>query len=97
MLALDRPGDDDIEKTAWGMWTDIVLTVIFTVEAMLKFLASGPSYLFDPWNILDVLVVGEGWISIVGKGGGFLKVCVLFLHCHLLAGLLTVPLFYFRS
>ena len=96
MLALDRPGDNDIEKTVWGMWTDIVLTVIFSLKAMLKLLALGPSYLFDVWNVLDVVVVGEGWISIFGRGGGFLKVRVYFSHCALFGWPFDRFLFFFQ-
>lgn len=51
---------------------DIAFTIIYTLEALLKILGLGlvihkNSYLRDPWNILDFLVVIIGVISILAR------------------------------
>ena len=52
---------------------DVAVTVIFTVEALVKIIAFGfvqheGSYLRDPWNVLDFVVVILSLVS-VGTGG----------------------------
>ena len=47
---------------------DMGFLIIYTVEMILKVIALGfimekNSYLRDPWNILDFIVVFFGWIS----------------------------------
>ena len=69
ILAMDAPGDDDIEKEPWSRPVDVAFTIIFTIEAALKILALGfCSYLHDHWNKLDIIVVLEGWISVFSTG-----------------------------
>ena len=47
ILAMDAPGDDDIEKEPWSRPVDVT----FTIEAALKILALGfCSYLHDHWH-----------------------------------------------
>jgi hypothetical protein len=51
------------------------VTIIFTVEMLLKFVALGvyadaQSYFRDSWNVLDFFVVVTAWISIVVKKHG---------------------------
>jgi len=46
--------------------------IIYTIEMILKVIALGfcmqqNSYLRDPWNVLDFIVVFFGWISNVIK------------------------------
>jgi hypothetical protein len=50
--------------------TDKIFTYIYTAEAVLKIIALGfivhkASYLRDPWNILDFIVVIMGLISLL--------------------------------
>lgn len=47
---------------------DLGFLIIYTIELILKVIALGfvmekNSYLRDPWNILDFIVVFFGWIS----------------------------------
>ena len=69
-LAEDDPGKDQTDD----QWiAELVFLVIFTIEAMLKILAMGfafkpHSYLRDPWNILDFVVVCVGWIGMNDLG-----------------------------
>ena len=69
-LALDDPGE---EQTADQWIAELVFLVLFTLEMLLKVLAMGfclkpHSYLRDPWNILDFIVVCVGWIGIFDLG-----------------------------
>ena len=46
--------------------------IVFTAEASMKIIALGfvgteNTYLGDPWNVLDFLVVLVGWIGLVPK------------------------------
>jgi len=72
LLAITDYTDDD-NKTEWNQWLDKIdkgFTVIFILEASLKIIALGivvhrKSYLRDPWNILDFLVVVISIISLI--------------------------------
>jgi hypothetical protein len=49
-------------------YIDLGFLIIYTIEMILKVIALGfvmekNSYLRDPWNILDFIVVLFGWIS----------------------------------
>ena len=82
MLALDKPGDDDVEQWAWASWVDTTFTLLFTFELAVKVIALGlgpgcgmetncvPMYFLDPWNWLDFVVVVEGWITMLAGSGG---------------------------
>jgi len=55
--------------------TDIIFTLIFTIEAALKIIAMSfiideGSYLRDYWNWLDFVVVITSIVSIIGTSGG---------------------------
>jgi hypothetical protein len=71
-LALNDYTDDNNE-TGWNQnlnKIDQFFTVIYTLEACLKIIALGffmhqPSYLRDPWNVLDFMVVVIGLISLI--------------------------------
>jgi hypothetical protein len=48
--------------------SELAFLVVFTIEALLKILAYGfvldrNTYIRDPWNILDFIVVFFGWLS----------------------------------
>jgi voltage-dependent calcium channel L type alpha-1D len=57
--------------------SEIVFTIIFTIECVLKIIAVGfrgkDSYLSDPWNWLDFVVVITGFVFIHTS-------CIMFLH-----------------
>ena len=57
---------------------DIVMTILFTLEMILKMLAYGivttrAAYLTKGWNILDFLIVGVSILSLVANGNAALK------------------------
>lgn len=64
---------DDNNLTEWNQNLDTVdkiFTVVYTLEACMKILAFGfvihnRSYLRDPWNVLDFIVVVIGLISLI--------------------------------
>lgn len=76
LLAMDSPASPLPE---WFMTVDACLTVLFTLEALLKALAQGGrEYIKDSWNQLDCLVVTEAWAAIIfSTGGGFKTLRVL--------------------
>ena len=49
-----------------------IFLVIFTIEAVTQATALGHLYIHDAWNWLDVVVVAEGWISLLSQGDGYL-------------------------
>ena len=64
LLVLDNPLSDPKGKVAEVLYyMDIVLTTIFTVECILKIIASGflfngrRSYMRITWNIIDFVIV----------------------------------------
>mmetsp|Transcript_2584 Transcript_2584/g.3507 ORF Transcript_2584/g.3507 Transcript_2584/m.3507 type:complete len:1836 (-) Transcript_2584:287-5794(-) len=70
LLACDGPTNDN--KT--DVWKNIAIldftfVLLFTVEAMLKIIVQGfyfcpASYIKDPWNVLDFVVVLTAWLSL---------------------------------
>jgi hypothetical protein len=55
-------------------YIDIVFTILFTIEAMIKIIASGfmfnrlgpiVPYIKNPWNILDFFVVAASLIDLI--------------------------------
>jgi len=63
-LALETPLDDPKGKKIEILgYIDIFMTASFTCEALLKIIALGfafngkPSYIRDPWNVLDIVIV----------------------------------------
>jgi hypothetical protein len=70
-LALDDPGE---EQNADQFIAELIFLIIFTIEMILKVLAMGfalkqHSYLRDPWNFLDFVVVVVGWVGTFVTGG----------------------------
>lgn len=70
-LALDSPLDDpEGEKIQALKLIDRIMTVIFTIEVVVKIIAYGfifagkDSYIRDTWNILDFLIVGAALFDI---------------------------------
>lgn len=61
----EREGMND---TLW--WMNLSLTITFTVEMGLKIIALGGllSYLSDPWNVFDGLLVLVGWTQVIPTG-----------------------------
>jgi hypothetical protein len=65
--------NDDTNQTEWNQKLDLadqIFTYVYTAEALLKIIAFGffihrASYLRDPWNILDFIVVIVGLISLL--------------------------------
>ena len=79
MLAAEDPfwdPDSAVVKTFYTV--DIVMTILFTLEMILKMLAYGivttrAAYLTKGWNILDFLIVGVSILSLVANGNAALK------------------------
>mmetsp|Transcript_6501 Transcript_6501/g.5842 ORF Transcript_6501/g.5842 Transcript_6501/m.5842 type:complete len:171 (-) Transcript_6501:520-1032(-) len=73
-LALDSPLEDpDSSFSNVLFYLDLVSTVIFTIEILLKFIAYGlifngkKSFVRDSWNLLDLSVVAISLATIVIK------------------------------
>ena len=71
-LALETPLDDpESEKTKTLRFIDLVVTVAFTFEMLVKIAAWGfvcagkDSYIRDPWNIIDFLVVATYLFGVI--------------------------------
>lgn len=86
LLALDepsvavcsrRPASDPANCIALGgflFWADVVLTVLFTLEMVVKIItATLKGYLRSGWNILDFIIVAVSIASIVLGGASSLK------------------------
>lgn len=63
MLARDDPTTDDDNSAM----IDLVLLIIYTVEMFFKITAMGfimnkGAYLRDSWNILDIVIIGTGYL-----------------------------------
>lgn len=72
VLAAEDPA---AEKNTFLETLDYAFLTIFSIEMVLKIIAMGfvmrpYSYLRDPWNILDFLVVILGWLTVFDLGGG---------------------------
>ena len=72
LLTLENPLDDpDGKKNSTLAKIDIVISTIFTIELLLKvavygFIINGPeSYILNPWNIMDFIIVCFSLISII--------------------------------
>ena len=72
MLTLENPLDDpNGEKKLVLEKIDIVISIIFLIELLLKvavfgFINNGPeSYMLNPWNIMDFIIVCFSLISII--------------------------------
>jgi hypothetical protein len=72
VLALADYTDED-NLTEWNQKLDLadqVFTIIYVIEASVKIVAFGfiihrKSYLRDPWNVIDFIVVVIGIISLI--------------------------------
>jgi hypothetical protein len=83
MLILESPLNDPKSTMMDNLYyIDIVVTILFTLELILKvivlgFLLNGPeSYIKNPWNIMDFIIVTISLISISFRDAGS-KVSVL--------------------
>ena len=72
LLTLENPLDDpNGKKNSALAKIDIVVSTIFTIELLLKvavygFIINGPeSYMLNPWNIMDFIIVCFSLISII--------------------------------
>ncbi len=78
-LAIDNPLHDPDGATARAVFViDIMLTVLFTIEMMLKIIALGlvmhkESYLRSGWNVLDGTIVIISIISLAMEGNSALS------------------------
>ena len=70
-LALEEPFEDpESTKMRVILVLDYIMTIIFTLEALLKIIAVGlifnkkTSYLRSPWNVLDFGIVVSAIISL---------------------------------
>ena len=72
MLALDDPTTNNDNNAT----TDLVLLIIYTVEMCFKIVALGfifnkDSYMRDPWNIVDIVIIGTGYLPYIISGSSF--------------------------
>jgi hypothetical protein len=70
-LAIESPHRDPESAFSYALYyLDILMTIIFVVEALVKILAFGfimngkESYLMSPWNIMDFIIVLFSVISL---------------------------------
>lgn len=75
LLALDNPlNDPQSTLVAFLNYSDMVLTILFTIEALLKIISFGlifngkVSYLRNGWNIVDLLVIIISLASLILQG-----------------------------
>ena len=81
-LAMEEPLEDPESNKRKVIYTiDLVMTIIFTIEALLKIITFGflfngsSSYLRDSWNILDFVIVVSALLGLFGSADiGFFKV-----------------------
>ena len=76
-MALEPP-PFDVSKTKqdltiWDVFETLFM-VIYTLEMVIKIMAFGfvyerYSYLRDPWNVMDFLIVLSSWFTIFGDQG----------------------------
>ena len=71
ILAFEHPLDDpDSEKMKLLKRADMVITIIFIIEALVKIIVLGfflngrHSYLMDSWNLLDFIIVSISTASL---------------------------------
>ena len=70
-LALDDPTEPETNDQ---FIAELVFLIIFTLEMIIKVVALGfmlerNSYLRDPWNVLDFVVVLVGWLGVFLASG----------------------------
>lgn len=71
LLTISDPNEEETPEQAIA---ELVFLIIFTCEMVLKIIALGfafepHTYLRDPWNILDFVVVIFGWFGTISAGG----------------------------
>ena len=71
-LALETPLDDPLgDKIKILGYIDLFMTVVFTFEAVVKIIAFGfafagkNSYIREPWNILDFVIVASALLGVI--------------------------------
>lgn len=72
MLALDDPTTNDDNNATM----DLTLLIIYTVEMCFKIVALGfimdaTSYMRDYWNIVDIVIIGTGYLPYLVSGSSF--------------------------
>ena len=75
-MSSNKPGFEDSKLFAVCEVAEIIFTVVFTLELIVKsiamdFIVSKGSYLRDPWNIIDFLVVVLGLIAFSPAVGNY--------------------------
>ena len=75
-MSSNRPGFEDSKLYAVCEVAEIIFTVVFTLELLVKsvamdFIYSKGSYLRDPWNVIDFLVVVLGLIAFSPSVGNY--------------------------
>lgn len=78
-LALDNPLYDETSDLVIGLQMfDAVLTILFTVEMIIKvialgFIANSGSYMRNSWNILDFIIVMSSLLMLIFQGNPAFK------------------------
>jgi len=76
-LAVDNPlNDPNTAMSQWLVIIDWIMTVIFTIEMVLKIAGLGlwghpEAYLANGWNLLDGVIVVVGWFGLVANDSAF--------------------------
>ncbi len=73
VLALDDPTTSVQED--WQTNSDYTFQALYTLEIVIKVIGMGfvineGSYLRDPWNVMDIVIVFFGYLSLFSIGGG---------------------------
>ena len=68
--------DDPTTNTDNNATIDLSLLIIYTVEMCFKIVALGfifnkDSYMRDPWNIVDIVIIGTGYLPYIISGSSF--------------------------
>jgi len=82
-LALESPDQTDQTLLDVLYWCDIGITIVFTVEMLLKSIAFGfvgnrDAYLHIAWNQLDFVLVSTAWLNVGLSGDTNLNVLKVF-------------------
>ena len=58
---------EPIELVVTMEWINIIFTIIYTLEMIIKMIAYEKNYFNDGWNVFDFLIVAFAWIGILSE------------------------------
>ena len=73
ILATDDPTTNVQDE--WQLRADIIFQMLYTIEVIVKILGLGllfnkGAYLRDPWNVIDFIIVGFGYLQYLKINNG---------------------------